>query len=160
MAGIRLNRHAKRRWHALVVWAIMPLAIFNTRTVVGCGCTGHFEAVCHCNCGNGCGKCNGSGSCPCCSNHRSTFEKSEHSANGSDDSTAFRGHHCKGAVQVEVVPATVVSVHSADEISVSAPALNVLDFTVAGEASFQVFVLEHSSPPPYDIVVALHRLVI
>lgn len=161
MAGIRFNRHARQRWRTVAVFAMLPLAVLNSRTVVGCGCTGHFEAVCHCNCGSGCDKCDGTGSCPCCKNHSGAPERPNSDSKSTGGSTAFHGHHCKGAVHVEVVPATVVLVHSADQFSVPIAALNVIVFVAAmDEATLQVFALEHSSPPPHDIVLTLHRLVI
>jgi hypothetical protein len=160
MASIRLNRRSSDRWRKLAIWAMLPLATFNTRTVVGCGCTGHFEAVCHCNCSAGCGKCDGANGCPCCRN-QAALERPASSPASTDASTAFHGRHCKGAVHIEVVPATVISAHAADHFSVPIAALNapILVAEISG-ANLHAVAWEHASPPPHDIVVRLHRLVI
>ena len=70
MVGIRFNRNAKNRWRSIAVWAMLPLAVLNGRTVIGCGCSGHFEAECHCNCGDAGGCCSSQeSSCPCRAKH-------------------------------------------------------------------------------------------
>src|SRR5215211_4290879 len=48
MAGIYLSQLTLARCRTLVVWALMPLSAVNGQTIIGCGCTGHFEATCHC----------------------------------------------------------------------------------------------------------------
>src|SRR6186997_2207582 len=48
MTGYRLTRRAKRRWRTAFVWATLPVVLLNGRTLVGCGCTGHFDSACRC----------------------------------------------------------------------------------------------------------------
>lgn len=164
MSGIRVKRDRRNRWRNLVVWAVLPLAVFNSRTVVGCGCNGHFESVCHCNCAKECRNCGGQpGSCPCCNAHQKSGPESSHGGNTDSDSgkSGFNSHHCKGAVQREVIPATVVTIHSADGLNATVAALDTLDLPSAVyETHSWALALELTSPPPHDIVVQLHRLII
>ena len=165
MAGISLNRAARNRLRTVAVWAMLPLALFNSRTVYGCGCTGHFESTCHCNCcispNSKCGKCGGQGTstCPCCSK----VQKSATTENGksSDTSTGFHGHHCKRIAAHEVIPATVVTVHAGDEVNLTALDFVTIDLPiVANQLVYQHNASAYLVAPPNDLVVTLHRLVI
>ena len=59
MIRLRLSRFVHRNSRFAVACAMLPLVFLNGQTFIGCGCNGHFEAVCHCHCGNGCGDCCG-----------------------------------------------------------------------------------------------------
>src|SRR6478736_8758088 len=48
MGRVRSSRWAFAHCRTFIVWAMMPLAVANGEAIVGCGCTGHFETVCHC----------------------------------------------------------------------------------------------------------------
>src|SRR3954468_20559888 len=45
----RTMRFLRQYRQALLVWTMMPLAIVDAQTLVGCGCTGHFQSYCQCN---------------------------------------------------------------------------------------------------------------
>src|SRR4051794_217332 len=45
----RLTRFLRKHRQAFLVWAMMPLAAMDAQTIMGCGCTGHFEPFCQCN---------------------------------------------------------------------------------------------------------------
>ena len=162
MVSIRLNRSARNRWRTVAVWAMLPLAVFNSRTVVGCGCTGHFESVCHCNCQGSscCGTSHGT-PCPCCQKQGKCHASETQRGKDSERTAGLHGHHCKGVAEHVTVPATVVSVHTADEVSVSAFTLDATDLSAATNLQpAAAFLSEHSTPPPIDRVVTLRRLVI
>jgi hypothetical protein len=178
MLGIRLNRVVRRHFRAAVIWAALPLAVFNGRTVIGCGCFGHFEAVCHCGCcsemQDGCkqhGKsasscCTGRGfshsNCPCCNHSEATNPcNTADSDSRSDSPQQLQGHHCKSIVSHEVTPVTVAP-------SVDAGDLHESIFVLANVGLPLTFSQLHvgrvvdfdTGPPPKDLVVTLHRLVI
>src|SRR4029078_271596 len=48
MVGTSWARLICKHSRAFVVWAMIPLTVFNGHTVIGCGCTGHFMAEGHC----------------------------------------------------------------------------------------------------------------
>ena len=160
MFSIGLNRKAKSRWRALIICAMLPLTVLNGRTVMGCGCTGHFEAVCHCNCSgaNCCGGKHGT-PCPCCKSH--SKNGASDSQETSDKGASVHGHRCKGIAQHEVIPATVVPTHVVDDIGVAAFSLDLIDVpTTLDICSLERQLTGHILPPPLDRVVTLHRLVI
>jgi hypothetical protein len=175
MLGIRPTRFVHRHCRAALVWAAIPLAVFNGRTVVGCGCTGHFEAVCHCGCcstmqgdqhhGNSaCACCAGHGfshgSCPCCNQNRVAHQCCN-SSSDSDCGLALGGHHCKSFVKHETIPVTVVSVVDAGDFYSTF-------FTMAAVGQSPIVIQSHlgkvvdfdTGRPPNDLVVTFHRLVI
>src|SRR3954465_11724709 len=45
----RLTRFLRQHRKAFLVCAMMPLAAVDAQTIMGCGCTGHFESFCQCN---------------------------------------------------------------------------------------------------------------
>jgi hypothetical protein len=150
------------RLRTLLVFAMVPLVVFNGRTVVGCGCHGRFEAQCHCNRDCATGGCSNHDvkSCPCCEK-RSQKQHSVPSSTEEHGSASGDGHHCKGIAQHEVTPATVSGAHLTDEIaqpfftldSVDEPGLASANASLSG-------VSEYSHLPPLDRVVVLRRLVI
>lgn len=163
MAGIRFNRAARKRWQTIAIWAVLPLAIINNRTIYGCGCTGHFESACHCNCCDShgkCAKCKGNGStCPCCSKVGKASSTDDRKT--SDKATGFRGHPCKTIAIHEVIPATVVVVHAGDDLNLTALNLDTIDLPiVANQPSYGHNASAFLDAPPKDLVVTLRRLVI
>lgn len=60
------------------------------------------------------------------------------------------------------VPATVVSVHTEDEVTVSGLTLDATDVSAAMKQHLgSAFLLsEHSTSPPIDLVVTLRRFII
>lgn len=178
MSRIRPSRSIRGHFRAAVIWAAIPLAIFNGRTVVGCGCFGHFEAACHCSCcselqtdGKQHGKpagscCTGRGfnhsNSPCCNRSEATDPcKSADSDSRSDSSQQLQGHRCTSIVSHEVTPVTVAP-------SVDASDLHETIFVLASFGLPLTFSQFHvgrvvdfdTGPPPHDLVVTLHRLVI
>lgn len=169
MSRVRLNRMACNHWRTFATWAMIPLAVFNSRTVLGCGCSGHFESSCQCNCFNSrggshidqCVRCahGDSLTCPCCSK----VEKSAPVENirASDCGTAVHGPHCRVMAVHEVIPATVVIANAAVDLNPSALVLDSIDLPVmitqsgGGHVRFL-----NLGPPPSDLVVTLRRFVI
>jgi hypothetical protein len=166
MIGNSLNRVANRRWNTFAVLVMLPLTVVNGRMVVGCGCTGHFVAVCHCSCGESEPSCSkhgtkGQDSCPCCNkHHEKAFSDTQRRPDKSDSCNGLYEHRCKPAVLHEVVPATVATTHApADELSNVLPHNgNWFAPVPADRAGFQL--LAHHALPPPDLIVQLHRLVI
>ena len=179
MFGIRPARFAPRHYRAALIWAAIPLTLFNGRTLVGCGCTGHFEAVCRCNCcidlpEGGDGQ-SGNAGCPCCAIPHSSLSKCPccnhsklaHTRDKTDDDgcpvngQGLQKHRCRPMVLHQVTPGTVVSVLDASQLLI---AITVLaDFSQSLPLSplhVERFVDIDIGPPPNDLVVSLHRLVI
>lgn len=162
MSGLRLNRNAKNSWRSIAVWAMLPLAVLNGRTVIGCGCSGHFEAECRCNCGDARGCCDSQeSSCPCRAKQSKCHTAAVNKA-AAQTATHWHGCHCKGSTTHVVIPATVVPIHdTSDDVKLSASILDAIDLpSQINEQTVGVSFLEHSTPAPRDLVVSLRRLVI
>jgi hypothetical protein len=172
MLGVRPTRFVRRHYRAAVVWAAIPLAVFNGRTVVGCGCFGHFEPVCHCGC---CGGQHGKSRCSCCTRHGfshgscyccnhsdaasrcDTADSSSHPGAGQ----SLQGHRCKSFVLHEVTPVTVAPYVAAGDLHESIFALADFGLPLVFSQSRVGKVVDFDTgPPPDDLVVILHRLVI
>lgn len=175
MFGFHSTRAIRRRCHQAIVWAMVPLAVFNGRTLVACGCTGQFSSVCHCQ-ASGAGQVNAqakAATCAKCAAHAATAgarSTRPHSccmlrptAAGNDKADAARhvvGHHCRSVATYEVIPGTTVSSHADDQLTAA-------DSLAIASVQPRVFDQDRTaalpSPeahPPDDLVVVLHRLVI
>ena len=179
MLGLRPSRFLRRHYRLALVWAAMPLAVFNSRTLVGCGCFGHFEAVCQCAC---CGEIQGGGrqqsksASSCCTGHSLSTANCSHcnttastnpcntaDGNSSPDNggQSLQGHHCKSFVLHEVTPVTVAPTVNAGDLHVSVFALAdvSLPLSISQSQAGQVVDFDPGRPPN-DLVVIFHRLVI
>jgi hypothetical protein len=176
MHGIRLTRSARDRCHTFLVWATMPLIVFNSRTLVGCGCAGHFESTCHCHCCNGpdgakkntnhtgssCCDSGRSHSCKCCGKSgtvpSSTLAKD---APTSSQSNAIRGHQCHTIAMRIVAPATTTSSQVGGDLVFAAITLDARVLPGARTTAISWHAIAHdTSLPPPDLVVTLQRFVI
>jgi hypothetical protein len=172
MLASRITRTVRRHYRAALVWAAIPLAVFNGRTVVGCGCFGYFESVCHCGC---CGGQHGKAICSCCTSHG--FSHSRCSGCNQSESTsrcdttdgnthsagckALAGHRCTSFVKHEVTPVTVAPHVIAGDLHDAIFALVDVGQTLVLSQTQIVQVVDFDTgPPPNDLVVTLHRLVI
>lgn len=161
MVWRQLARCVGNHSRTALVWAMVPLAVFNGRAFTGCGCTGHFETVCHCQCGSG----------PCCvqeSMQTQTCranESSDHRTSGQStppsSQAGAHGHHCTRIVAYVVVPATVAPSSADHDSHASALALAALDQPLPSVSihAGQVVQLD-TRPPPNDLVITLDRLII
>lgn len=171
MTRSRLIRFGRTRCRTLAVWAMMPLAVLNSRTVLGCGCTGRFEADCHCNCSSIHKRADhrtGEAGCCCCSHNVSGSSKSccKQVASGSDDSKStiekgLRSRTCTTMAMHVADPATMPPLTFDD--GARAAALNL--------AAFEIAIVPHETiwgrttqletvPPPDNLLVTLRRLLI
>jgi hypothetical protein len=171
MCGHSLTRFFRHYGRALVVWAMMPLAALNGRTLVGCGCTGHFEEICQCQsstpdkacCQKGGSCCNGHRQkvCSCCAR-----DKTSTGADSQPDrtSTAIRhvgARHCVALAVHEVIPVTIVPIVSSDDSQIATLDFNSADATfLPAFSGSEHFVQWDLRCPPNDIVVMLHRFII
>lgn len=100
--------------------------------------------------------------CACCNGSRATHCcEAADSDSGAAGLQVVRGHRCKSIALYEVIPATVAS--SADVGDLHAPIFVLADHSLPKSFSHTqvVRVVEvDTGPPPNDLVVALHRLVI
>lgn len=179
MSGFRPTRFVRPYYRAALIWAAMPLAAFNGHTIVGCGCTGHFEPVCHCYCcldsqDNAKEHC-GTAGCPCCSGHRAKHghcpccdQNRLARSNGTpdqrsrpDNGQGVQNHRCRPMVLYEVTPVTVVQSVDAGDLLGAVLALAIIDRpSPVNPAQAGEFVDFDTGPPPNDLVVSFHRLVI
>jgi hypothetical protein len=176
MTGVCLSKFALSRVRTLLVWAMVPLSIVNGQTIVGCGCTGHFEAICHCatcdsldsavqpakrqTCDSAQSRGIRSRSC-CCQGEPTTSRPSEHSSLSSSESRGFRDHHCTKIVLESGESIIPVAPHFGDQrdFATVLPTSLDLPFNYDIAAREHVFSFD-SGPPPCDVVVTLHRLII
>ena len=163
MVGIRFHRKAKNSWRSAAVWAMLPLALLNGRTVVGCGCRNQFEAVCHCNCDEDSTSCGSQqSSCTCRAKHSRCYSATAETVSKEANATInFICNGCKLAIIYEVLPATVISIHDvADHVVLSASMLDGIDLPSAVSERVGVPFVEYSTPKPVDLVVTLRRFII
>ena len=166
MVGIGLNRmlNAKNSRRSIVVWAMLPLAVLNARTVIGCGCSGHFEAECRCNCVDAGGCCSSKESaCSCRAKHSNCHTAAVHIDKAeTETTTSLHGCNCNCSAAHVVTPATIAPIHvTADDVKLSAFILDTIDRpSQINEQTVGVSILEHSTPAARDLVVSLRRLVI
>lgn len=170
MSGPRLSRFCRHHGRALVVWAMMPLAALNGRTIVGCGCTGHFEEVCHCNspggakscCQSTAGCCGGHGtkSCSCCSTHESGSSSDTKKDRASDAIRHIGSRHCVSLAVHVVLPATEGPLSSEDGHFASLALSSVNLAFLPTSAPLEPVVQLDIKCPPNDLVVTLHRFII
>jgi hypothetical protein len=171
MSGYPLTRFLRHHGRALVVWAMMPLAALNGRTMVGCGCTGHFEEICHCQstkasktcCQPGRSCCSGHGAkrCTCCSRDITGAAPDSRSDQAADVICHIGARHCVGLAVHELIPVTVVPIVSSDDCQIGTLGCSSADraFLTAFSALEHVVQLDLKCPPN-DLVVMLHRFII
>jgi hypothetical protein len=160
MYQFRLTRFIRKRSQTAVVLVMLPLVLMNGRTITGCGCNGHFEAVCHCHCGASCGGCCGQASArSCCANKTASGRESD-STIPQGRSERAQSHHCSQIAEYVVVTATIAPTLADDDSQASALALVALDLPPVSAAAYSVHDLRLDTRPPNDLVVILHRLVI
>lgn len=171
MYANRLIRFIRKRRQTFLVWAMLPLSILNVQTIVGCGCTGHFEAVCHC------GSCDvessgpasgarlncGSNDLParsCCCKVLKPDTQEQSTSALSHNSNGLRTHHCQKIwVQVgeSMGPRSFELQHDLSMwFSPNAPSFLLGSSLMRSEPLFAF----DTGPPKTDVVIALCRLVI
>ena len=175
MAGIYLPRLTLARCRTLVVWALMPLSAVNGQTIVGCGCTGHFEATCHC------ASCDSSGAAvqperhqlcafrqgdvagrsSCCQSQSTNAPQTGCRSLALNEAKGFQGHHCIKVVlqSGESIKAAPPQAHHQLGFSTALPPWLDLPITYRVASNEHVFSFD-SGPPPCDVIVTLHRLII
>jgi hypothetical protein len=160
MFQYRLRRFVRKHATVAVAWAMLPLVLLNGRTITGCGCNGHFEAVCRCHCGSGCGGCCGqAGQRSCCAGKVAANQAARPAApQGSSESA--RNHRCVQAAEYVVVLATTSPTQADDEFNASILALLSFDLPLVSASTDGEQYLQLDTRPPNDLVVTLHRLVI
>jgi hypothetical protein len=160
MYQFRLTRFIRKRRHTAAALVMLPLVLLNGRTITGCGCSGHFEAVCHCHCGASCGGfCGQAGARTCCTN-KTTSGRGSDSAIPLGRSERAQSHHCSQIAEYVVVTATIAPTLADDDSQASALALVALDLPPVSAATYNARDLQLDTRPPNDLVVTLHRLVI
>lgn len=158
MTPFQLTRWIRLHSRVAVAWVLLPTVLMNGRTTIGCGCTGHFEAVCHCGCAHGCcgQKCVRS----CCAG-KAAENHLARDATSADRSEHAQPHRCTQIAQYVVIP-TTTSPTAADAHDCQAAALTSVAADVAivnhpilpGQTTFW------DTRPPNDIVISFHRLVV
>jgi len=167
------NRVLRGRLRAVVLWAMVPLAVVNSRPVVGCICAdGHYEAACpnvhkalkqatdgSCRCLACCRAGAASETAgDCCAAQASSCPSPQGASGGPFVESK---PCCRAVVHAPVLPPLVDSV-TLDDVYRS-PALDV-----AAPSSQRVFdapsigcrVDNDTGQPPLDLVITLGRLII
>jgi hypothetical protein len=161
-----LRRSLPSRFRPILVWAVMPLTLFNGMPIsAGCICAdGHYEPVCRagrCRAGMsdcGCSCCAKTASCKgkCC------CRKSENQRHENMPGQRVANNGCCKPVVVQVP--TVVTTQASTGLDVQPIAALVLapiDLPFLGSWSAVVHRIDFDTgPPPNDLIVTLQRLVI
>jgi hypothetical protein len=160
MVGHQLTRFIRNHSRFAVAWAMLPLVLLNGRTTTGCGCTGHFEAVCHCQCGDGCGGCCGQDADPSCCADKTGDRFTSNPAAPFGTSERVQGLHCTQVAEYVVVPATVAPTLADNDLHASAFVLASFSVPFQSVSTPAGLAVQLDTGPPNDFVVTLHRLVI
>ena len=163
MFGINFHSVVRRRCHQALVWAMVPLAVLNGRTVVSCGCSGRVLAECHCGrsaFGQKAAHHNGA-VCPKCTSARAAETEiccgEPHSATNEDPPRSIGGHHCRSIANYEVIPVTTVPSPVDEQVA----SLDLIaDFpATAGDIqwSWTSFAIACEPHPPHDLLHPLSQ---
>ncbi len=178
MFGAQSIRFVRRRMRVVAVWAALPLVVFNGQTVVGCGCTGHFEAVCRFGCcaktenrneqharadRSCCASQVATGSkCPCCDQGKfaqRSIHTPESTSSPASGQTLER-HRCRSIAVRVVTPVTIAQSVDVDGLHSLCTLVDLSVPVLCDHSPVGLAVDFDTGPPPNDLVVTLHRLVI
>jgi hypothetical protein len=171
MATSNLSHWRRHHCRALIVWAMVPLALFNGPTIVGCGCSGHFESACACVCSESQRMAPGEQhaphssqalteeSCPYCCD-----ESAAHISKKSAEPDATRGlrpHQCT-PIAMRVAEPVTPSPPAAPELNLAAmaPHINGAMLVSTSQQIRPISSWDIGPSPPPNLVVLLQRLVI
>ena len=158
MANSRITNRILAHCRTIFALAVVPLATLPGETIVGCGCGGHFDAVCHCECCHDECRPNHAartGSC-CCHHSAISARKTNRQIARTDDHSQYKTHQC-----VKVV------LHTGDSLTATAPHLGdvhqlatILPASFGAAAEIQASLGEsgfafNSGPPDCDVVITL-----
>jgi hypothetical protein len=174
MFAIHPSRRALGRCRTILVWALVPISVVNGQTIVGCGCTGHYQAACQCaacepaaradhSVSQACDSKAGGPKAHACCCHKDSADSSNASSDSPSRSLASpaRNHPCARIILHTGGSILAVSPQLGDLDSLSGVVPAALDTLRQAEpAGIRFVVLIDGGPPPRDIVVTLHRLVI
>jgi hypothetical protein len=158
MFANRLIRYLGSHTHQAATYAMLPLVMLNGWAMIGCGCNGGFDAVCGCHCGTSTGGCCGhQHTDSCCGDKAIEYRTGNPAA-----PEGAHGHQCTQMAVYILVPAIVANSSSTDnDLHASTFAVNALDAPLPPVAVLAGGTVESSlTPPPVDLVVTFHRLVI
>ena len=178
MAPVSLNRLLRGRIHAAVAWAMVPLAVLNGRTVLGCmSPSGHYDPSCRCWAGSGdhqdsgtarpchCGHClrqddADRSSCPHCK--QKTACHANHPSRVVQGSRMQGAEHCRAVGMYQQVSAVPASPQAGSDHDPSAAfVFDAIDLPNSSPTSVARQVIERDTgPPPDNLCITLHRLVI
>ena len=163
MARKRFIRSTRHGWKAAVIWAMVPLAALNVRSVSAClspsgrldpncQCWNHSapKNTCHCSC---CGSAN------CCCKHRVSTCHLVSDRDGRSTPDGIKSQrNCTPVGAYLVIPATNTSDHLVDSQQLADAGWIATDFSVvpATSASGNLVALD-TGPPPDNLQVVLHR---
>jgi hypothetical protein len=177
MAGEFLSRAVRRRFHAAMIWAMVPVAMMNVRSVSGClSPTGHFEPGCHCaamqepgtnasqgtsttNCCCHCACCLGK-TCCCCKGKSCCSMSVAKNARQPAGNGVENGTHCRPFSMYVVAPAVKASLSAGMDHSVAIVPISFDPLTIVVTTAVAHPAELNTGPPPDNLVVALHRFLI
>jgi hypothetical protein len=177
MPGRVLIRAIRRRFQAAVIWAMVPMALISGRSVSGClSPTGHFEPGCHCQamqaarvsgqekanptCQCHCPCCRG-GACCCCQGKANCCNLAAKTTSRTHGEGVQDGNSCRPFSIYVVTPAVSTSAQTGDLHQLVQMSMVSVDLPLFATPSTVAHVFElNTGPPPYNLVVALHRFLI
>lgn len=173
MTSSRTRTEGRNRLRAVAVWAMLPLAMINGRLQAGCICpNGQFSSQCRAaSCpGNGAASetsATGCCGCSCCTqsdngSHECCQKQSHKSSHGNsvprEGRLSQRG--CVPAFEVHTTPVVLTDSIQLDDVEFVAFATISPANDQPSNGLLNGRVHSDSDPPPGDIVIRLHRLVI
>lgn len=174
MAGKFLSRTVRRRSWALTMWAMMPLAMLNGRSVSGCmSPTGHFELGCNCQamqdlgfgtpknasmaCGCHCACCQGK---TCCRQGKSICCSQMAGKDYSSPENGVGGGHCRPVSMYVTTPVVSAAAQTTEVRHLAGLSLVSLDVPLSAASQSMAEFAELNTGPLDNLVVALHRFLI
>jgi hypothetical protein len=162
MARCCLINRVLAHCRVIFAWAVMPLAAVPGETIIGCGCSGHFEAVCHCqSCRDECREHRAPAIGSCCCHGAPGGAQTCRQSSSADGRAQSKSHQCIKIVLHKGDLLLVPSLHGSDQHQFAT--ILPLSFGAPGKIQLptgrRAFAID-SGPPPRDVVITLRRLVI
>ena len=172
MVGKLIHRAVTRHCRSAVIWAMLPLAVMNGRSIAGCiSPTGEFSPGCHCwstqndsasgannVCRCHCSCCQGKACCckvgaSCCSTAATNGRRS--SGNG------YRsGERCRPVTAYVVSQGVKASISFVDAHQAIDLTAALIDVPTSAPSPAHNLVGPNTGPPPDNLVIVLQRFLI
>jgi hypothetical protein len=154
MTSRKFVRLARRYTRVGIAFALVPLVGLGGLSLTACGCKGNFDLACHCQCHKGACCVRVASQSPC--EHKTFAPLSKSQTVG----LTVGGHQCTQVAGRIGIPAATTAPPTDDGYQILALATaSDITATVVGVFEWHAMPID-VGPPPDDLILVLHRLVI